>query len=84
MLDGSQAILALNKMERALLLAVSVALAAALGQLLFLFVAAGLLWRLFTRDDSPQGSRAITGYFASLLAALAIVLWLMPGAGMGR
>ena len=83
-LDGSQAILALNKMERALLLAVSVALAAALNQLLFLLVAAGVLWRLFTRDDSPEGSRAITGYFASVLAALAIMLWLMPGAGMGR
>ena len=83
-LDGSQAILALNKIERALLLVVSVALAAALGQLLFLFVAAGVLWRLFTRDDSPHGSRAITGYFASVLVALAIVLWVMPGPGTGR
>lgn len=83
-LDGGQAVLALSKIERALLLAASVALAALLWQATFLFVAAGMLWRLFTHDEPAQGSRAMTAYYAGVLAALAFVMWIMPGADFPR
>ena len=83
-LDGGQAVLALSKTERALLLAASVGLAALLWQATFLFVAAGMLWRLFTHDEPPQGSRSMTVYYAGVLAALAFVMWIMPGANFPR
>jgi Zn-dependent protease len=83
-LDGSQAVLALNKIERAVLLAASVALAVALEEWTLLLVAAGLLWRLFTKDEPPHGSRAMTAYFLAVLAGLAFVMWLTPGRGFGR
>ena len=77
-LDGSQAVLALNKMERGLLLVASIAFGIVLHEWTLLLVGAGMLWRLFTNDDSPQGSRAMTAYFAIVMAALALVMWLMP------
>lgn len=83
-LDGGQAVLALSKSDRALLLAVSVGLAVLLRQWTFLFVAAGMLWRLFTHDDSPQSSPKMTVYYAAVLSALAFVMWIMPQANPPR
>jgi Zn-dependent protease len=83
-LDGGQAVLALSKIERALLLAASLGLAALVKQGVFLLVAAGMLWRLFTKDDPPQGSPKMTAYYAAVLAALAFVMWMMPGANFPR
>lgn len=83
-LDGGQAVLALSKLERALLLAASVGLAAWLGQWTFLLVAGGMLWRLFTRDEPPQGSPRMTAYYAAVLAALAFVMRIMPNANFPR
>ena len=77
-LDGRQAILALNKMERGLLVVASVARGVVLQEWALLLVGAGMLWRLFTHDDSPQGSRAMTAYFMIVMAGLAVVMWLMP------
>jgi Zn-dependent protease len=79
-LDGGQAILALNKIERGFLLVAAVAMAAVFQQLTFLLVAAGLLWRLFTKDTPAQGSRGMTAYYAAVMAALGIVMWIMPAA----
>lgn len=83
-LDGSQAVLALNRIERAVLLAASVVLAVALEEWVLLLVGAGLLWRLFTKDQPAEGSRSLTTYFLAVMAGLAFVMRLMPGAGFGR
>ena len=83
-LDGSQAVLALNQMERAVLLAASVALAVALQEWMLLLVAAGMLWCLFTKDQPAQGSRSLTAYFLAVLAGLTFVMHLMPAPGLGR
>lgn len=83
-LDGGQAVLALSKVERALLLAASVGLAALLTQWTFLLVAAGMLWRLFTKDEPEQGSPRTTLYYAAVLTALAFVMWIMPGSAFPR
>ena len=83
-LDGGQAVFALSKVERVLLLAASVGLAAWLEQWTFLLVAAGMLWRLFTRDEPPQGSPRTTAYYAAVLAALAFVMRIMPNANFPR
>src|SRR5207302_4188040 len=49
-LDGAQAIAALDRTDRSLLSAAAVVFAAAFGQPVFLLVAAGAGYRLFTRD----------------------------------
>jgi Zn-dependent protease len=81
--DGSSATNALSKLERAVVLVVSAALGYALGEWVFGLVAAGMGIRLFTRDAPQEQSNAIAAYFAAVLAALAMVLWLVPGQGNG-
>jgi Zn-dependent protease len=82
-LDGGSAALALSKLERGIILAVSVALGYALGESVFYFVAAGAAWRLFTRDAPPEPSNSTTAYFVAVLAGLGLVMWLVPGRGIG-
>lgn len=82
-LDGSQAVLALNKIERAAILTASVVLAVALQEWMLLLVSGGILWRLFTHDQPAQGSRSMMVYFLVVLTGLALVMWLMPGTGFG-
>jgi Zn-dependent protease len=83
-LDGSQAVLALNRVERAVLLTTSVVLAIALQEWTLLLVGAGLIWRLFTKDQPAQGSRKIMVYFLAVLAGLALVSQLTSHVGLGR
>ena len=52
-LDGAQATNALSKSERFVLLAMTLALWAFLGQGLFFLVAAGISYRLFTKNFLP-------------------------------
>ena len=82
-LDGGQAILVLNKLERVMLLTSCLALALLLREGVFLLVAAGTAWRLFTKDIPPESSRVTTAYFVGVLACLGFVMWLMPGQGFG-
>lgn len=77
-LDGGQAVLALNKLQRGLLMAASVGLAVWLEQWIFYGVAAGSLWRMFTKDEPPQGSGGITIYFLVVMLALAFLRAIMP------
>ncbi len=77
-LDGGQAVLALSKVERLILLATSLAIWLAIGQTVFLLVAAGAVWRLFTKDSPPHSGFATTAYFVAVLGGLAVVMWLMP------
>ncbi|MGB8128439.1 MAG: site-2 protease family protein [Candidatus Angelobacter sp.] len=81
--DGSSATNALSKLERAVVLVVSAALGYALGEWVFGLVAIGMAVRLFTRDAPEEQSNVIAAYFTAVLAALAMVLWLMPGQGSG-
>lgn len=78
-LDGGSAAYALNKFQRAVILIVSVALGYALGEGVFYLVAAGCLWRLFTRDSAEEPSNEIAVYFLAVLTALGAVMWLVPG-----
>ena len=82
-LDGGQAALALNKAGRLVILLVSLLLGFWLGERVFYLVAVGAGWRLFTKDLPSQPSSTATVYFASVLASLGAILWLMPGKGFG-
>jgi Zn-dependent protease len=80
-LDGGSAANALSKAHRAAILAVSAMLGYALGEGVLFLVAAGATWRLFTRDAPEEPSNGIAAYFLTVLAALALVLWLAPAHG---
>jgi Zn-dependent protease/uncharacterized Zn finger protein (UPF0148 family) len=80
-LDGGQAAAALSKTERIILLTAALSLWLFLDQKLFFLVAAGAVYRLFTKDMPPQPSRSILIYFLIVLAMLGFVMWLTPGHG---
>lgn len=82
-LDGGQAIAAMNKAERLFLLTACMALWLMLGQSVFFLVAAGACYRLFTKDMPAQPSPATSAYFIGVLASLGVVLRLLPPAGTG-
>lgn len=83
-LDGGKAFAALEKIERIVILTGALILCVVLDEKIFLVVAAGATYRLFTRDFPPQPSRGTTLYFAAVMAALGFVMYLMPGQGFGR
>ena len=77
-LDGSQAIIALNRNERIVLSAAAVLMAAYFSQPLFLLVAAGAAYRLFTKDIPQAPSHAATAYYLIVLTALGYLIALAP------
>jgi Zn-dependent protease len=77
-LDGSQAIIALNKNERIVLSAAAVLMAAYFSQPLFLLVAAGAAYRLFTKDIPQAPSHGATAFYLIVLAALGYLITLAP------
>ena len=81
-LDGGQAATALSKAERFVLLAVCLLLWLFVGEGMFFLVAAGVTYRLFTKDLPAQPSPAIAAYFVAVLVALAALLHMMPGSGL--
>lgn len=81
-LDGQQATTALSKAERYVLLAACLVIFAFSREGIFLLVAGGLVYRLFTRDVPPLPSPAIAAYFVVVLASLGFVIWLTPGHGI--
>ncbi len=83
-LDGGQAVLALSKTERIVLLTACLAVWLVLGEGVFFLVALGAGYQIFWGGNlPPHPSRAITIYFAVVLAALGTILHLMPGQGFG-
>jgi len=80
-LDGSGAANALDKTQRFVLLAACLALAAWTRDWSFAVVAAGTVYRLFTKDLPPKGSSRVAVYFVGVLVALAVVIYLTPGKG---
>ncbi len=84
MLDGGQAVLALSKTERIILLTACLALWLLLGQNMFFLVALGAGYQVFfARDLPPHPSRATTIYYLTVLTALGVIIHLMPGTGLG-
>jgi Zn-dependent protease len=88
-LDGGQAANALGRTARLALLCAAVGLWWVSGEGLFLLVAAGVLWRLFTlarksANDRPEeeGWNTLL-YYVAVMAALALTLHLIPGQGLG-
>lgn len=77
-LDGGQAIAALNKTERIVLSAAAVLLAAYFAQPIFLLVAAGAGYRVFSKDIPAAPSHAVTAYYLIVLAALGYLIKLAP------
>ncbi len=77
-LDGGQAIAALNKSERIILSASAVLLAAWFEQPFFLLVAAGAGYRVFDKNIPSTQSNPATVYFVVLLAALGYIIHLAP------
>jgi Zn-dependent protease len=81
-LDGAKAADALSKAERFVLLALTLVLWGFLGQGLFFLVAAGITYRLFTKDLPPIPNPRIAVYYASLLVGLAAIVYIIPGQGL--
>jgi Zn-dependent protease len=77
-LDGGQAIAALNQTERIILLTASLLFAIFFRQEYFLLVAGGAGYRLFTKDAPEEPSHAATAYYLAVLAALGFVLKIAP------
>jgi Zn-dependent protease len=83
MFDGGQAAKALGKNERLLLLTGTLALWLVFRENVLLFVALGAGFRAFVKDAPPNPSRFILLYYVAVLAALSLVMWLLPGSGFG-
>jgi Zn-dependent protease len=83
-LDGGQAIAALNKTERIVLSAAAVLFAALFGQPAFLLVAGGAGYRVFSKDIPEEPSRTAMAYYLLVLAALGYIIKLAPMLPPGR
>jgi Zn-dependent protease len=77
-LDGGQAIPALSKTGRIVLLCSCLVLSIFLKEPIFLLVAGGAAYRLFDKPMPIGPSRITTAYFVAVLTALGLVLWLVP------
>jgi Zn-dependent protease len=73
--DGGSAMYALGKMDRLLILIVSVLLWWFTNEYVFLFVALGTAYRLWKRDFPAESNQGIAYYFASLVAANGLLSW---------
>jgi Zn-dependent protease len=82
-LDGGKAMDSLGRVERVALLAVAVAVGAATWEPIYLLVAAGIVFRLFTKDKPEGEDWSSWLYYAAVLAALGLVLHLTPAIGAG-
>jgi Zn-dependent protease len=80
-LDGGQTIAALDKNERIALAIAAVLLAALFGQPLFLLVAAGAAYRVFTKDLPATPSYGVAVYYLLLLVGLGVLMQLAPRPG---
>jgi len=83
-LDGSQATGALDRNGRWVVLASATLLALLFQELPFYLIAAGFIWRLFTKDLPALASPRTAAYFSVVAAGLGVVLHLVPGHGFSR
>jgi Zn-dependent protease len=83
-LDGGHAFLALTKKHRVAILTVCIVVLVLLGESVFLLIALGATWRLFTKDFPSEPSTITVSYFAAVVCALAVLMWMLPAQGFGR
>jgi membrane-associated protease RseP (regulator of RpoE activity) len=83
-LDGSQATKALDRNSRAFLIVIALILALISHEGVFFIIAAGFVWRLFTKDLPAVPSSRALAYFAALLVFFALVIKAVPGHGFAR
>lgn len=83
-LDGGQATNALDRNGRWMVLAAAALCALVFQESVFLLVAAGFVWRLFTKDLPPVASPRTMTYFICVLGLLGVVLRAVPGHGFNR
>jgi Zn-dependent protease len=77
-LDGGQATNALSRLQRALLLTTCIVFFVMTRQAAFLLVAAGMVYRLFTRDTPAEPSTRTAVFFTLLLFGLGALLKIVP------
>ncbi len=77
-LDGGKAIASLGMVERVALLAVIVAAGVYAWQPVFLLVAGGAVYRLFTKDKPEREDWSSWFYYAAVLSALAMMMKVTP------
>ncbi len=83
-LDGGQAVQALSKTERIVLLTACLALWFVLGDGMFFLVALGAGCQAFFTGNFPaHSSRATTIYYLAVLTALGVMIRFLPGTGLG-
>lgn len=80
-LDGAQATYALDRLSRGLILASCIVLFILMHEGVFLFIAAGMGWRMFTRDVPEHNSSATLVGFLALLFALGAFLYFVHDPG---
>lgn len=77
-LDGAQATHALNRMQRGLILAATLVFYAILHEGVFLFIAAGMAWRLFTGAAPEKPSTPTMIRFVLALFLLGALMFVVP------
>jgi Zn-dependent protease len=82
-LDGSQAVNALDRNCRFAILASAALCALFFKESAFLLVALGVVWRLFTKDLPAVPSYRTAAYFIVIMGFLGLVLSSVPGRGFG-
>ena len=82
-LDGGQAIHALSKVDRVVLLIACIALLVVVWEPAFILVGVVTGVRIFTRDSAEKSSPAIAAYFVAVLALLALVMKIVPPQAAG-
>lgn len=77
-LDGGQAVLALDRTERIILSGAAVLFAVYFRQPVFLLVAAGAAYRAFDKDIPGAASHSVMAYYLLVLASLGFLIQLAP------
>jgi Zn-dependent protease len=83
-LDGGTAVLALDKVERFVLLTACLVFYFTMDQGVFLLVALGAAYQSFFGTPPVKGSRFATFYYLAVLAGLGLMLKMLPGQGFGN
>jgi Zn-dependent protease len=81
-LDGGKAVESLGKNERVALLVAAITLGVVARQGMFLLIAAGTVYRLFTKDKPKREDWRTLIYYVVVMALLAAVIWVSPYQGI--